>query len=83
MHPPRITGAEVLWNPFEDIVPRSTREEREAAAVEARCARALDSLFRQPLYPAETLYNSSGGRVCEGPRKGLSVCRQSLGLIHA
>jgi peptidyl-prolyl cis-trans isomerase SDCCAG10 len=22
LHPPRVIGAEVLWNPFEDIVPR-------------------------------------------------------------
>jgi len=30
-NPPVITGVEILWNPLEDIVPRSTREEREAA----------------------------------------------------
>jgi len=37
-NPPVITGVEVLWNPFDDIVPRSTREEREAAE---KCAPAL------------------------------------------
>ncbi|KAK9846395.1 hypothetical protein WJX81_002949 [Elliptochloris bilobata] len=36
LQPPLVLGAEVLWNPFEDIVPRSTREDREAAAAEAR-----------------------------------------------
>jgi len=29
---PRFLDAEVLWNPFEDIVPRITKEEREAQA---------------------------------------------------
>ncbi len=38
--PPTVTGADVLWNPFEDIVPRTTREDREAAAAEARCGHA-------------------------------------------
>jgi peptidyl-prolyl cis-trans isomerase SDCCAG10 len=28
--PPRITSVEVLWNPFEDIVPRTTPQERQA-----------------------------------------------------
>jgi peptidyl-prolyl cis-trans isomerase SDCCAG10 len=28
--PPVITGVEVLWNPFEDIVPRTTAAERRA-----------------------------------------------------
>jgi hypothetical protein len=37
MQPPTVTGADVLWNPFEDIVPRTTREDRDAAAAEARC----------------------------------------------
>lgn len=37
VHPPVIQEVEVLWNPFEDIVPRSTREEREAAAAAKRC----------------------------------------------
>lgn len=37
MHPPTIKGSEVLWNPFEDIVPRTTREERAAEATAARC----------------------------------------------
>ena len=36
MHPPTIKGSEVLWNPFEDIVPRTTREERAAEATAAR-----------------------------------------------
>lgn len=30
--PPVIKGAEVIWNPFEDIEPRTTPEERQAAA---------------------------------------------------
>ena len=38
IHAPTITGSEVLWNPFEDIVPRTTREERMAEAAAARCA---------------------------------------------
>ena len=33
LQPPVVLGAEVLWNPFEDIVPRSMREDREAAAL--------------------------------------------------
>jgi hypothetical protein len=28
--PPIITSVEVLWNPFEDIVPRTTAAERRA-----------------------------------------------------
>lgn len=28
--PPKITSVEVLWNPFEDIVPRTTAAERRA-----------------------------------------------------
>lgn len=26
LHPPKITGAEVLWNPFEDIKPRQLKK---------------------------------------------------------
>ncbi len=33
MHPPVILETEILWNPFEDIVARSTKEEREAEAL--------------------------------------------------
>jgi hypothetical protein len=29
---PKFLDYEVLWNPFEDIVPRITKEEREAQA---------------------------------------------------
>jgi len=29
--PPKITDVEVIWNPFDDIVPRTTAEERRAA----------------------------------------------------
>ena len=39
LHPPVIEGVEILWNPFDDIEPRSTRPEREAAA--ERCPNAL------------------------------------------
>ena len=35
--PPIIKEVEVLWNPFDDIVPRSTRAEREAAARRSGC----------------------------------------------
>mmetsp|Transcript_27700 Transcript_27700/g.71898 ORF Transcript_27700/g.71898 Transcript_27700/m.71898 type:complete len:535 (+) Transcript_27700:245-1849(+) len=34
--PPVITDVEVLWNPFEDIVPRTTIEERMAKAQTAK-----------------------------------------------
>lgn len=37
-HPPIIKGAEVIWNPFEDIVPRTTPEEKLAAAAAQRSA---------------------------------------------
>ena len=30
--PPVIQEVEVLWNPFDDIEPRTTREDRLAAA---------------------------------------------------
>ena len=32
INPPMIHEVDVLWNPFEDIVPRSTKEDREEAA---------------------------------------------------
>jgi len=38
LEPPRILDADVVWNPFDDIVPRSTREERDAKAAKARAA---------------------------------------------
>lgn len=37
--PPRILSTEVLWNPYDDIVPRTTREERLRAEQERRCVR--------------------------------------------
>ena len=37
-NPPVITGAEVIWNPFDDIVPRITPEEKLAAAAAQRSA---------------------------------------------
>lgn len=49
-HPPIIQEVEVLWNPFEDIIPRSTRAERESAskrAAEAEAAAAKPSKRRK------------------------------------
>lgn len=40
LNPPLLKGAEVLWNPFPDIVPRITAEQRQAAAQEAAAKRA-------------------------------------------
>ena len=39
---PRVTGSEVIWNPFDDIVPRTTRAERLAAQEQERAAREAD-----------------------------------------
>lgn len=36
LDPPRLLRADVLLNPFDDIIPRTTREEKEAAAVAER-----------------------------------------------
>jgi L-lactate utilization protein LutB len=38
--PPVITDVEVLWNPFEDIVPRTTIEKRMEKAQAAKCGAA-------------------------------------------
>ena len=38
INPPIIQEVDVLWNPFEDIEPRSTREDREQAAAAKRSA---------------------------------------------
>ena len=38
---PRILSAEVLWNPFDDIVPRTTAAERAARAAEEERERRL------------------------------------------
>ena len=35
---PRLLDTEILWSPFEDIVPRITKEEREAEAAFKRWA---------------------------------------------
>ncbi len=35
---PKLLDVEILWNPFEDIVPRITKEEREADAARKRQA---------------------------------------------
>ena len=40
---PKLLDVEILWNPFEDIVPRITKEEREAEATAKRCV--LDPLM--------------------------------------
>lgn len=40
LNPPLLRGAEVLWNPFPDIVPRITPEQRRAAEQEAAAKRA-------------------------------------------
>jgi hypothetical protein len=54
--PPVILSAEVMWNPFEDIVPRTTPAERRAqaqfacvcttalGALSVHCTTALDAL---------------------------------------
>lgn len=34
--PPRILSSEILWNPFDDIEPRTTPEEREFEAAQKR-----------------------------------------------
>ncbi len=36
LEPHGIKSVEVLWNPFEDIVPRTTPEERAAKAKTAQ-----------------------------------------------
>lgn len=45
-HPASIKGTEVIWNPFEDIVPRTTPEERQAVAAANRyvCSASLTLL---------------------------------------
>lgn len=40
VNPPVLKGTEVLWNPFPDIVPRVTAEQRRAAEQEAAARRA-------------------------------------------
>lgn len=40
VNPPMLKGTEVLWNPFSDIVPRVTAEQRRAAQQEAAARRA-------------------------------------------
>lgn len=50
IHPPVIKEVEVLWNPFEDIVPRSTREQREAEAAAQKCT-APFLFWRTPCCP--------------------------------
>lgn len=37
MDPPVLTGTEVVWNPFEDIVPRRDATAEKAKAEAARC----------------------------------------------
>lgn len=49
MEPPLFLDAEVVWNPFEDIVPRSTKEEREAEAAAKR--RAICTISSYPPVP--------------------------------
>jgi peptidyl-prolyl cis-trans isomerase SDCCAG10 len=38
LEPPALTRAEVLWNPFDDVVPRVDRAAKEAAAAAAAAA---------------------------------------------
>lgn len=46
---PRIVSAEVLWNPFDDIVPRTTAAERAAArAREAKGRREAEERAAKP-----------------------------------
>ena len=46
---PRVVSTEVLWNPFEDIVPRTTAEERAAArAKEAKEKRLAEERASKP-----------------------------------
>ncbi len=43
INPPMIHEVDVLWNPFEDIVPRNTREDREEAAAAKRYCSLLNT----------------------------------------
>ncbi|PSC77004.1 peptidyl-prolyl cis-trans isomerase CYP57-like [Micractinium conductrix] len=42
-HPPVLTRADVLWNPFDDLQPRVDRDAKEAADAAAREAAAADA----------------------------------------
>ena len=42
--PPKVTSAEVLWPPFDDIVPRTTPAERREAAAAAAAARKAEEI---------------------------------------
>ena len=42
-HPPVVTRAEVLWNPFEDIQPRVDRDAKAAGAAQAAAAREAEA----------------------------------------
>jgi peptidyl-prolyl cis-trans isomerase SDCCAG10 len=36
LHPPKVIGAEVLWNPFDDIKPRQLKKKVEEKAKDDR-----------------------------------------------
>lgn len=46
INPPVVQEVDVLWNPFEDIEPRSTKEDREQAALAKKYAPALPNISR-------------------------------------
>ena len=64
--PPVLLDAEVLWNPFEDLVPRITKEERlaEEAARRSACPHS------RPCTPDQT---RDGG----APRRGKRGCERN------
>ena len=41
---PRVTSSEVLWPPFDDIVPRTTPAQRAAEAAEAAATRKAEEI---------------------------------------
>ena len=44
---PKLLDVEILWNPFEDIVPRITKEGREAEIAAKRWANSFQMLSRR------------------------------------
>lgn len=70
---PKILSVEVLWNPFEDIVPRVLAKTSEESAAEIK---------EPPTKPVKKLNLLSFGEEAEEEEKELAVVKQKIKSSH-
>nr|KAJ3422340.1 hypothetical protein HK105_000159 [Polyrhizophydium stewartii] len=81
LYPPKILGASILNNPFDDIIPRTTAEERAMLAERERARAAAEEEARKPK-PKKNLKLLSFAEDAEHEEDAAPSGRQKIKSLH-